>query len=47
MPQKTNMTTERQPFEDVSQIKNCDFTKVILDFSGGGGTSAKMIRYVY
>ena len=29
------MTTERQPFEDVSQIKNWDFTKVMLFFFGG------------
>ncbi len=24
-PEKTNMTMENQPFEDVSPIENCDF----------------------
>ena len=34
-PQKTNMTMEHQPFEDVSPIKKCDFPACHVIFRVG------------
>ena len=34
LPSKTSMTMETQPVEDVSPIKNCGFSSVIV-FLGG------------
>ena len=36
-PRKTHMTMNKQPFEDVSVIKKCGFSIVVLVFGGGGG----------